>query len=231
MKNFAFIFILFLTPAFVFAQEETDEKKPTFKTSDNYLTYSIDGEEFEAHPRKVKFGRVVYYTGNIAKPETMLRVWLGTFDKKESEKSGTYLIVDMDNSPNKKEIQERKLTEKYAGVAFVRYVKETKSPRMRYHVGDSQNNDEILIVENDGEGTMTITFDSDLAGTHWKERDINTIFGGVGRLRRKVESKVVSQATGYDWNIDPEGNGYRTIKEDDDTIRLSDVKMVIKLKE
>lgn len=231
MKNLTLILILFLFPAFAFAQEETDEEKPMFKTSDNYLTYNLDGEEFEANPRKVKFGRLVYYTGNITKPETMLRVWLGTFDKKETENSGTYLIVNADNAPNRKEVKDRKLTEKYAGVAFVRYVKETKSPRMRYHVGDSQNNNEILIVENDGEGTMTITFDSELAGTHWKERDINTIFGGVGRIRRKVESKVISQATGYDWNIDPEGNGYRRIKEDDDTIQLTDVKMVIKLKE
>src|SRR5690554_2139500 len=221
MKTKLFLLFFIVVPGMLLAQKENE----------NTFTAKIDGEVMQTEPRQVKFGRAVYFTANTTSPETMLRIWLGDFKGKASFETGTYLVVSADEAPSKKEIKEGDYVNKYKGFAFIRYVTETRAPRMNYHVGDSQNNEELVVVNNTGDGTVEITFDNMvLAGTYWKEKDAATVFGGGGRLKGKMESKMLSQLTGYDWNIDPEGNGYRKLKETD-TINLTEGKMVIKLKD
>ena len=41
------------------------------------------------------------------------------------------------------------------GIAIVKYVEETKEPRMEYHVGKSQNNDETIDVKLGSDGFLT----------------------------------------------------------------------------
>ncbi|HTO17198.1 MAG TPA: hypothetical protein VLZ83_15640 [Edaphocola sp.] len=220
MKSKLLILFLFLSPSLLSAQ----------KNNKNSLTVKVDGVEMQAPTRKVNFGKYVYYTSNLTKPETMLRIWIGNFSGGQANESGTYLVINGDIPPSKKEIKEKNLIEKYKGIAVVRYVLETKSPRMTYHVGDSGNKDETITVKNTGDGNLEISFNVELDGTHWKEKASATVFGGLGRLQSKAESKIISKTTGFDWNIDPEGNGYRKEKEND-TIKLSEGKMIIKLKE
>ena len=221
MKTKVLFFILLAVPGFLFAQ----------KNNQNTLTVKVNDTIFETQPRKLGMGRAVYFTGNISKPETMLRIWIGDFEKGQRYESGTYLVVNADKPPTKKEVKENNYVEKYKGIAAIRYVLETKAPRMTYHVGDSQNNEETITVTNRDDGFLEITFDNIvLDGTHWKEKNVATAVGGLGRLQDKMESKVLSKTTGFDWNIDPEGNGYRKLKETD-TIKLNDGKMVVKLKE
>ncbi len=196
--------------------------------NENSLSVKVNGEEFSAKPRKVKMRHYAYLTSNTTKPETMLRVWLADFKGNSITESGTYLVVNADNPPSKKEMKAEELVEKYEGYAAIRYVVETKSPRMSYHVGDSQNNNETIEVKNTGDGFIELTFNVELAGTHWKEKNAATIVGGVGRFQSKLEDKALSKATGFDWNIDPEGNGYKKLKETD-TIELSNGKMIVKI--
>lgn len=221
MKRILFLVFLLSAPGFIWAQ----------KSNTNTLSVKINDTIFETQPRKMGIGRAVYFTGNIAKPETMLRIWIGDFEKGQRYESGTYLVINAENPPSRKETKERNYAEKYKGIAAIRYVLETKAPRMTYHVGDSQNNEETITLVNNDDGTLEIIFDNiELAGTHWKEKDVATVVGGLGRLQSKMESKVMSKTTGWDWNIDPEGNGYRKLKETD-TIKLTDGKMVINPKE
>ena len=221
MKTKFFLLFLILLPAGLMAQNNNE----------NTLTVKINDTIMEAQPRRVGMGRAVYFTANISKPETMLRIYIGDFEKGVRYESGTYLVVNADNPPNKKVIKEGDYVEKYKGIAAIRYVLETKSPRMTYQVGDSQNNDETITVTNNGDGTLEITFDNIvLMGTNWKEKNVATAVGGLGRFQDKMESKVISQTTGFDWNIDPEGNGYRKLKEVEE-IKLSEGKMVVKLKD
>lgn len=221
MKRLLFLFSLFVLPGILMAQ----------KNNPNTLSVKINDTIFETQPRKLGIGRAVYFSGNIAKPETMLRIWIGDFQKGQRYESGTYLVINGEKPPSNKEVKERNYAEKYKGIAAIRYVLETKAPRMTYHVGDSQNNEETITLINNDDGTLEIIFDNiELAGTHWKEKNFATAVGGLGRLQDKMEAKVMTKATGWDWNIDPEGNGYRKMKETD-TITLTDGKMVVKLKD
>ena len=217
-SNFILLFLFFI-PGLLFAQKENE----------NTLSVKINSEEFQAQVRKVKLGPYIYYTANMSKPETMLRIWLGDFYGKQTSESGTYLVVNSKNPPSKKEVKSEKLTEKYTGIAILRYVLETKAPRMTYLVGDSDNNNETLTVTSTEDGSLEISFDVMLNGTHWKEKNAATVVGGLGRIQNKLESKAISKATGYDWNIDPEGNGYRKLKETE-IIHLSEGNMIIKSK-
>lgn len=195
--------------------------------NDNTMSVLIDGQEFKAQPRQIKIGNYAYFTGNGNKPDKMVRIWLGDFYGRSVVESGTYLIVNADRPDTRENIKKAQDLGKYKGIAAIRYVEETKSPRMEYHMGESQNNDETLEVKVGNDGFIDVTFNATLAGTYWKEKASATVFGGLGRLKDKVESKVITSATGYDSNIDPEGNGYRK-QDKTDTVVLKDGKMRLK---
>ena len=112
-----------------------------------------------------------------------------------------------DTRENKKKFDE--LAGKYKGVAVIKYVEETREPRMEYHVGKSQNADETIEVKMGDDGFLEAKFSGALAGSYWKEKATATVFGGMGRLMNKMEDKVITKASGYDSDIDPEGNGYK----------------------
>jgi hypothetical protein len=100
---------------------------------------------------------------------------------------------------------------------------------MEYHVGMSENRGEFIDVKLGDDGYTEFTFNCTLNGTTWHERATTTAFGGVGRLVDKMENKAVTSATGYEQDIDPEGNGYKKLKETD-TIVLTDGKVRMKFK-
>lgn len=217
MKILIFSGFLFLSTLTSFAQI----------ANDNTMTVLVDGKELKAQPRQIKIGNYAYFTGNANKPDIMVRIWLGDFYGRPVTESGTYLIVNADRPDTRENIKKAQDLGKYKGIAAIRYVEETKTPRMEYHMGESQNSDESLEVKNGSDGFMEITFNATLTGTYWKEKASATVFGGLGRLKDKVESKVITSATGYDSNIDPEGNGYRK-QDKTDTIVLKDGKMRLK---
>lgn len=197
--------------------------------NDNTLTVIIDGKEFKTQPRQVKIGNYAYLTGNGTSPDKMLRIWLGDFYGRPAVEAGIYLIVNADRPDTKENIKKAQDLGKYKGIAAVRYVEETRSPRMEYHVGDSQNNaDESLEVKVGADGFMEVRFSTcTLEGTYWKEKAGATVFGGVGRLTDKLRDKVVTSATGFDQDIDPEGRGYRR-QDNRDKIVLTNCIMKLK---
>jgi hypothetical protein len=217
MKTSYFLIILLFIKASCFAQI----------ANDNTMSVMINGTEYKTQPRQIKIGNYGYFTGNSTKPDKMVRIWLGDFYGRSAVESGTYLIVNADKPDTKENIKKAQDLGKYKGIAAIRYVEETKTPRMEYHMGESQNNNETLEVKNTGDGFIEITFNSKLEGTYWKEKTSATVFGGLGRLKDKVENKVITQATGFDSNIDPEGNGYRR-QEKKDEIILTNGKMRLK---
>ena len=196
--------------------------------NDNTMKAQIDGAEFTTQPRRIRIGRFWWITANTNKPDKSLRIWLGNYDKLDALEPGTYLIVDADK-PDTKENRKRyeDLAGKYKGVAVIKYVEETREPRMEYHVGKSQNGDETIDVKMAPDGFLEATFSSTLAGSYWKEKATATVFGGMGRLMNKMEDKVITKASGYDSDIDPEGNGYKKQGKED---KISITNGVVRLK-
>ena len=177
--------------------------------NDNSMSVQIDGKEYKTQPRRIRIGNYWWVTANAIKPDKSLRIWLGSYDGKDIIEPGSYLVVNADNPDTK---ANRKLAQdltKFKGIAAIKYVEETKQPRMEYHVGMSENNDEIIEVKKGADGFLEATFSGTLAGSYWKEKAGATVFGGMGRLMSKMQDKVVTKTTGYDSDIDPEGNGYR----------------------
>lgn len=219
MRKLQLLFVKLISSSLAFGQ----------LANDNSLTVMIDGKEFKTQPRQVKIGNYAYLTGNGSSPDKMLRIWLGDFYGRPAVEAGTYLIVNADRPDTKENIKKAQDLGKYKGIAAVRYVEETRSPRMEYHVGDSQNNaDENLEVKVGADGFMEVRFNTcTLEGTYWKEKAGATVFGGVGRLTDKLRDKVVTSATGFDQDIDPEGRGYRR-QENRDKIVLTNCVMKLK---
>jgi len=193
----------------------------------NTMTVQVDGKEFTTEPRRITIGAYQYITGNAVNPDKSLRVWLGNYDGKDFTEPGRYLLVGDENYRKDNEVGKAWATGQYKGFAIVRYVEETKSPRMEYHMGDSRFDGKAVDVVLADDGYLELTFDADLQGTWWKESSSATVLGGWGRITDKMTNKAVTSASGYDQDIDPEGNGYKKQKTTD-IIRLSGCKVRLK---
>ena len=200
-----------------------------FGQNPNTMTVMVDGKEYKSEPRRIRIGNYGYITGNTTSPDKSLRFWLASVDGTDMKESGEYLIIGENDNYNKdQEFQNAWSTGKYKGIIAIKYVEETKTPRMEYHVGKSSFNGESVNVLMGSDGYLDVTFNATLDGSWWKEKTTATAFGGVGRLMGKMEDKAVTSASGYDQNIDPEGNGYKMQKETD-TIKLTDGKVRLKM--
>lgn len=184
-------------------------------SNDNSLSVQVNGKEFKTAPRRIRMGNVWYITANAVSPDKSLRFWFATWNNSETPEVGLYKIVDEDFN-GEKTLQPILAEGKYKGVAYVKYVEETKSPRMEYHVGKSRRNDggEIEVTKASN-GFLEGKFSCTLDGTHFKEKTTATALGGLSRLKSKLEDKVITSATGYDSDIDPEGRGYKKQEEKD----------------
>jgi hypothetical protein len=196
----------------------------------NTMSVMINGKAYSAEPHRVKIGAYGYITGNTINPDKSLRIWFGAYDGKDLNEPGKYLVIGEDENPQKEDsIVNAWATGNYKGLAYVKYVEETKSPRMEYHVGEAKYSGQTIEVVNGDDGYQTITFDLSLEGSWWKEKTSATAFGGLDRLAGKLQDKAVTGASGYEQNIDPEGAGYKKQKELD-VITLKEGKVRIKIK-
>ncbi len=198
--------------------------------NENTLNVQIDGKEFKTQPRRIRIGPYWWVTANTIGPDKSLRFWLGSFNRQATDtvEPGTYLVVDADRPDTRENRKKYEDFGKYKGIALVKYVEETRTPRMEYHVGKSQNSDETIIVKKAADGSLEATFNGTLVGSYWKERATATVFGGVGRLISKMEDKAITKASGYDSDIDPEGNGYKK-QDKTDTIVLTNGTFKLKM--
>lgn len=195
----------------------------------NTMSVKINDKEFTTEPRRIRIGHYGYITGNTVGPDKSLRFWLASVDGTEWKESGHYLIIgENDNYNRDVDFQQAWATNQYKGIIAIKYVEETKSPRMEYHVGKSKFTGDYVNVTKGEDGYVEFTFDATLDGSWWKEKTSATAFGGVGRIINKMEDKAVTGASGYDQNIDPEGNGYKMQKETD-TITLKEGKVRLKM--
>lgn len=187
-------------------------------SNDNSLSVQIDGKEYKTAPRRIRIGNAWYITANATSPDKSLRFWFATWTNSDTPEIGLYKIVDEDFN-GKATLQPIMAEGKYKGVAYVKYVEETKSPRMEYHVGKSrrENGGEIEVVKA-ADGFLEGKFSCTLDGTHFKEKTSATALGGLSRLKGKLEDKVFTGATGYDSDIDPEGRGYKKLDNKDELV-------------
>ena len=216
---FGLVTIAFLLTNGSFAQQ--------LAANENTFIVSVDGKEFKTQPRRIKIGSIWYITANAAKPDKSLRFWFVNWSGAETPMVGVYKIVPERYNPSRAETEA--LVGKYKGYAYMKYVEETREPRMEYHVGEPRREDagEIEITASSDQG-MEAKFSVKLDGTYWKERASATVFGGIGRLKDKLVDKAVTNATGYDQDIDPEGRGYRR-QDQKDEIVMTNGKWTLKL--
>ena len=182
---------------------------------DHTLSVQIDGKEFTGQPQNLRFGGYRYITTSASKPDQNLRIWIAGWDGGYIYEPGIYLIVNGDNPDTKEHMKKVEDYTKYKGIAAIKYVIETKSPRMEYHVGYSENNNEVLEVKKTDDGFLEFNLNCTLHGTWWKEKTSATVFGGLGRITDKMKDKAVTNASGFEQDIDPEGNGYKKQKTTD----------------
>ncbi len=195
----------------------------------NTMDVLVNDKEYKTEPRRLNIGSYGYITGNSISPDISLRIWLGSWNGKDLNEPGKYLVIGEDENYSKDDsIHAAYLTGDFKGIAYVKYVEETKSPRMEYHVGESLYGGESIVVTKADDGFLEITFDVTLVGAIWKEKSSATAFGGLGRLKSKLTDKAVTGASGYEQNIDPEGAGYKKQSETD-KISLSNGLVRIKL--
>ncbi|MFN8343357.1 MAG: hypothetical protein U0X91_00015 [Spirosomataceae bacterium] len=187
-------------------------------SNDNSLTVQIDGKEYKTAPRRIRIGNAWYVTANATSPDKSLRFWFATWSHSDTPEVGLYKIVDEEFN-GEKTLAPIMAEGKYKGVAYVKYVEETRSPRMEYHVGKSRrdNGGEIEVTKA-ADGFLEGKFSCTLDGTHFKEKTSATAIGGLGRLKSKLEDKVFTSATGYDSDIDPEGRGYKKQDTKDEVV-------------
>ncbi len=196
--------------------------------NDNSLSVQIDGKNYSTQPRRIRFGNYWWVTANAISPDKSLRIWLGSWEKKDGIEAGTYLVVNADKPDTKENLKKAQDLIKYKGIAAIKYVEETKTPRMEYHEGLSGNNDETIEVKMGADGFLEATFSGTLEGSYWKEKATATVFGGFGRIVGKMEDKAVTKASGYDSDIDPEYNGYKR-QDKKDKIVLTNGKFKLKM--
>ncbi len=219
MRTPIIFILLFLSTTSLLSQEGNQ----------NTMTVKVNDTEYKTEPHRVKIGRHGYITGNSISPDISLRIWFGSYDGEDLNEPGSYLVIGEDENYAKDDsIYAAYLTGKFKGLAYVKYVEETKSPRMEYHVGESVYSGETVDVTIGDDGFQEIKFNVKLVGSTWSEKTSATAFGGLGRLKTKLTNKAVTGASGYEQNIDPEGAGYKKQKELD-TITLSDGKVRIKI--
>ncbi len=197
--------------------------------NNNTLSVMVDGKEYKTQPRRIMIGNLWWITANAISPDKSLRIWLGGYLNPDTIDEGTYLVVDADRPDTKENRLKAEGMGKYKGIAAIKYVEETRTPRMEYHVGKSQNSNETIVVKKAADGSLQATFSGTLVGSYWKEKAGATVFGGVGRLMNKMEDKVITKASGYDSGIDPEGNGYRK-QDKTDQIVLTNGTFMLKMK-
>lgn len=219
MKTYCTLLVCLLATTAALAQIENN----------NSLSVLIDGKEYKTQPRRIMIGNLWWVTANTINPDRSLRIWLGGYLNPDTIDEGTYLVVDADRPDTKENQRKAEELGKYKGIAAIKYVEETKTPRMEYHVGKSQNGTETIVVKRAADGSLQATFSGTLAGSYWKEKAGATVFGGVGRLMNKMEDKVITKASGYDSGIDPEGNGYRK-QDKTDQIVLTNGTFMLKMK-
>lgn len=195
---------------------------------DHTLSVMIDGKEFTGQPQNLKFGGYRYITTSASKPDQNLRIWIAGWDGGYIYEPGLYLVVHGDKPDTKENMKKVEDYTKYKGIAAIKYVIETKAPRMEYHVGYSDNNNEAIEVKRTDDGFLEFNLNCTLNGTWWKEKTSATVFGGLGRLTDKMKDKAITNASGFEQDIDPEGNGYKKQKTEDKIV-LKDGKVRLKL--
>ncbi len=192
------------------------------------LTMMVDGKEMKAVPQNLKFGSYRYITASTSKPDQNLRIWIGSWDGGVIYEPGKYLIVNADKPDTKDNFKKAQDLGTFKGIAAIKYIIETKSPRMEFHMGETQNNNEYIEIAKSDDGFYEFKFNTSMNGTWWKEKSSATLFGGLDRIVDKMKDKAVTNATGFDQDIDPEGRGYKKQKNTD-KIEIKDAIVRLKL--
>lgn len=211
MKN------VLLTVLLIFVLDVASAQK-----TDNYISATIDGEEWKAEAKRLKFKarEMGYLVLGAFEVNPDVQVWIRMWYQGNAPAPGTYAIEDLNG------LEGKKYKGKSAGKvwALIDYTEETKKMGHGFHDGESLSG--TITITASTPTSVAGTFEADLAGVYYQKRAIATMTGGG--LRGNLERKIMTGAgAGVIANGDPHDHDRSKKLKETDSIKLTDGKFKV----
>ena len=213
-KNVITFFILLFSTVAVYSQSQDFT---------NFISCKVDGKEYSAEARRLKFGTPGMDFLTIASFQVSpdVQVWIRFYYLTDSLQPGTYDIVSQDAI----ETASRRKASKSMVWVLIDYTEETKGLGHAFHDGESLSG--TLTIDKVSKTSVEGSFEATLNGVYYQKRALATMSGSG--IRGNLEKKMISKAGGGMYaNAGGPHNHDNTKKlKEIDTIVLSDGKFFI----
>lgn len=189
----------------------------------NFISCKVDGKEYSAEARRLKFGTPGMDFLTIASFQVSpdVQVWIRFYYMTDSLQPGTYDIVPENAIAT---AASRKATKSMVWV-LIDYTEETKGLGHAFHDGESLSG--TLTIDKVSKTSVEGSFEATLNGVYYQKRALATM-SGAG-IKGNLEKKLISKAGGGMYaNAGGPHNHDNTKKlKETDTIILSDGRFFI----
>ena len=212
-KNLITLIILLISTIAVHSQTQD---------SANFISCKVDGKEYTAEARRLKFGTpgMDYLAIASFQVSPDVQVWIRFYYMTDSLQPGTYDIVSEDGLET---AASRKANKSMVWI-LVDYTEETKGLGHAFHDGESLSG--TLTIDKASKTSVEGSFEAMLTGVYYKKRAVATMTGSgiTGNLERKMMSKV---GAGMVANAGPHDHDNTKKQKETDTIVLSEGRFFI----
>lgn len=212
-KNVISLLILLFSTIAVYSQS---------KEFTNFISCKVDGKEYKAEARRLKFDTrgMDYLAIASFQVSPDVQVWIRFYYLSDSLKPGTYKLVSEDDLG--------KVTRKNADPSMVwvliDYTEETKGLGHAFHDGESLSG--TLTIDKVSKTSVEGSFEATLNGVMYQKRALATMSGSG--IRGNLEKKMISKAGGGMLvNAGPHDHDNTKKLKETDTIILTDGRFFI----
>lgn len=215
MKKHAITFLLLLFSA-IAVQSQTQEFT-------NFISCKVDGKEYSAEARRLKFGTpgMDYLAIASFQVSPDVQVWIRFYYMTDSLQPGTYKIISEDDLGK----INRKSADKSMVWVVVDYTEETKGLGHAFHDGESLSG--TVTIDKVSKTSVQGSFEATLTGVMYQKRALATMSGSG--IKGNLEKKLISKAGGgmYANAGGPHDHDNTKKLKETDTIILSDGRFFI----
>ena len=214
MKKYAITFLLLLFSV-VAVKSQTQEFT-------NFISCKVNGKEYTAEARRLKFGTsgMDYLAIASFQVSPDVQVWIRFYYLTDSLQPGTYPIIPEDGL----ETAGRKKANKEMVWILVDYSEETKGLGHAYHDGESLSG--TLTIDKTSKTSIEGSFEATLTGVMYQKRAVATMTGSG--IKGNLEKKMLSKAGGGMLaNAGPHDHDNTKKLKETDTIVLTDGRFFI----
>ena len=214
MKKYAIIFLLLLFSALTVHSQTQDFT--------NFISCKVDGKEYTAEARRLKFGTpgMDYLAIASFQISPDVQVWIRFYYMTDKLEPGTYPVISEDGL----ESAARQKSDQSRVWIMIDYTEETKGLGHAFHDGESLSG--TLTLDEVSETSVSGSFEATLTGVYYKKRAVATMTGsGIkGNLKKKMISKA---GGGMLANAGPHDHDNTKKQKETDTIVLSEGRFFI----